>query len=258
VLAGDEFAAARASESGSGNQPVPIKESHVAALTPADELAAKNPTRHPNESDEYRRARQVLLIEEIELRRQVERVASLRRDLPSGGEVPQDYHFVAEDGTEVTLSDLFGEHETLIIYSYMFGPQREAPCPMCTSMMGGLDHKITDIRQRAGIAFTARSPIERLLEAKQARGWTDVPVFSDQAGDYTRDYVSAEDADVPAYNVFTRRDGVVRHFWSDEISGDMADPDQDPRGAVEMDSLWLLLDTVPEGRGTDWRPQLTY
>jgi predicted dithiol-disulfide oxidoreductase (DUF899 family) len=230
----------------------------VAGLTPAADLAATNPTRHPNESDEYRRARQDLLVEEIELRRQAERVAALRRNLPPGGEVSRDYHFVAEDGTDVTLTDLFGGHDTLIVYSYMFGPQREAPCPMCTSLMGGLDHKIADIRQRVSIAFTARSPIERLIDAKRARGWVDLPVFSDQTGDYTRDYVSADDADMPAYNVFTRRDGVIRHFWSDEIGGDMADPGQDPRGAVEMDPLWLLLDTAPNGRGADWYPQLTY
>ena len=98
----------------------------------------------------------------------------------------------------MTLADLFGEHDTLIVYSYMFGPQREAPCPMCTSLMGGLDHKIADIRQRVAIAFTARSPIERLVEAKKARGWSDLPVYSDKSGDYTRDYVSAEDADMPA------------------------------------------------------------
>lgn len=230
----------------------------MAALTPAAELAAKNPIRHPDESDEYRRARQELLVEEIELRRHAEQVAALRRNLPPGGEVPQDYRFVAEDGAVVTLSELFGAHDTLIIYSYMFGPQRETPCPMCMSLMGGVDHKIADIRQRVAIAFTARSPIERLIEAKEARRWTDLPVYSDQSGDYTKDYVSAEDADMPAYNVFTRRDGVVRHFWSDEITGDMADPGQDPRGAVEMDPLWLLLDTVPAGRGTDWHPQLTY
>jgi predicted dithiol-disulfide oxidoreductase (DUF899 family) len=230
----------------------------VAALTPVAELAATNPNRWPNESDEYRRARQELLVEEIELRRHVERVASLRRSLPPGGEVPQDYRFVSEDGVEVTMAELFGDHETLIIYSYMFGPQRESPCPMCTSLMGGLDHKITDIRQRAAIAFTARSEIERLIDAKKARGWTDLPVYSDTSGDYTRDYVSPDDADMPAYNVFTRRDGVIRHFWGDEITIEMSDPGQDPRGAVEMDPLWLLLDTTPDGRGTDWRPQLTY
>ncbi len=118
----------------------------------------------------------------------------------------------------MSLQDLFGDHDTLVVYSYMFGPQRDEPCPMCTSLMGGLDHKIADIRQRVAIAFTARSPIDRLIEAKKARGWTDLPVYSDERGDYTRDYVSADDADMPAYNVFTRRDGVIRHFWSDEMS----------------------------------------
>ncbi|HEY0521296.1 MAG TPA: DUF899 family protein [Ilumatobacteraceae bacterium] len=232
--------------------------SDTTQLTPAEDFAATNTTRHPNESEEYRRARQALLVEEIGLRREMERVASLRRNLPLGGEVPREYHFVAEDGSDVTMADLFGGHDTLVVYSYMFGPQREAPCPMCTSMMGGMAHKIADIRQRVGIAFTARSPIDRLIDAKKARGWTDMPVFSDESGDYTKDYVSADDADMPAYNVFVRRDGKIHHFWSEEIGGDMADPEQDPRGAVEMDPLWLVLDTTPEGRGTDWRPKLKY
>ena len=230
----------------------------MAALTPAADLVATDPVRHPNESEEYRRARQELLVEEIELRRHAERVAALRRELPLGGELRHEYRLVAESGGTVSLADLFGDHDTLIVYSYMFGPERDAPCPMCTSLMGGLDHKIADIRQRVAIAFTARSPIERLVEAKAARGWRDLPVYSDGDGDFTRDYVSADDADIPAYNVFIRRDGQIRHFWSDEITGDMADPGQDPRGAVEMDPLWLLLDTTPEGRGTDWYPKLTY
>ena len=56
------------------------------------------------------------------------------------------------------------------------------PCPMCTSFIGSFASKIADIRQRAAIAFTARSPIERLVEAKRARGWTDIPVYSDGDG----------------------------------------------------------------------------
>ena len=218
-------------------------EASVAVLTPATDLAATNPVRHPNESEEYRRARQELLVEEIELRRQP---SASRRSAASAARrrSARDYRFVAEDGSDVSLSDLFGDHDTLIVYSYMFGPERDAPCPMCTSLMGGLDHKIADIRQRVAIAFTARSPIERLVEAKRRVDGRSAGVQRRQ-GDYTRDYVSAEDADMPAYNVFTRRDGEIRHFWSDEMTGDMADPGQDPRGAVEMDPLWLLLDTSP-------------
>lgn len=226
-------------------------------LVPAEALAARNTAHFPNESPEYRAARNALLVQEIESRRVAERAAELRRRLPPGGAVPEDYRFTGEEGP-VTLSGLFGGHDTLVIYSYMFGPERKAPCPMCTSFMGSFATKIADVRQRVAIAFTARSPIERLVEAKRARGWTDIPVYSDGEGAFTRAYVSAEDADMPGLTVFTRRDGIVRHFWSSEISGDMADPGQDPRGQPEMDPLWLLLDTTPGGRGTDWYPKLAY
>ena len=77
-------------------------------------------------------------------------------------------------------------------------------------------------------------------------------------GEYTRTYVSAEDADVPGFSVFTRGDGTIRHFYSGEMSGEMADPGQDPRGGPDLDSLWLMLDLTPEGRGTDWYPKLDY
>src|SRR2546429_548237 len=134
----------------------------MSALTPAADLAATNKISHPNESAEYRTARQALLVEEIELRRAKERVAQLRRELPPGGPVPADYAFVAED--------------------------------------------------------------------------------ADDAG----------------YNVFTKRDGELRHFWGEEIGLDMNDPGEDARGAIEMDPLWSLLDTTPGGRGTNWYPSLTY
>jgi predicted dithiol-disulfide oxidoreductase (DUF899 family) len=103
-------------------------------MKPAAELANTNTTRHPNESAEYRRARQALLAEEIELRRHIERVAEMRRALPPGGEVTKRYEFEGEAG-KVTLAELFGNKQTLAIYSYMFGPQRKQPCPSCTSFM---------------------------------------------------------------------------------------------------------------------------
>jgi predicted dithiol-disulfide oxidoreductase (DUF899 family) len=229
---------------------------HV-TLIPAKELAEKNRASFPNESAEYRQARNALLAEEIELRRHIERVAEQRRRLPPGGAVTKDYAFQGENGP-VTLAELFGDKDTLVIYSYMFGPQREKPCPMCTSFMGSWEGKVPDVEQRVALAMVARSPIERLAAAKKARGWTQLKVYSDADGDFTRDYVSAADADVPGYTVFTRRDGTIRHFWSGEMGGEMADPGQDPRGAPDMDPLWTLLDTTPEGRGTDWYPKLDY
>ena len=134
-------------------------------LKPAAELAARNTLHFPNETPEYRRARQALLAEEIELRRHVERVAEQRRALPPGGEVKKAYSFQGEQGP-VTFADLFGGKQTLVVYNYMFGPQRERPCPMCTSMLSSLEGETRDIEQRVALAITARSPIEKLQDRK--------------------------------------------------------------------------------------------
>jgi predicted dithiol-disulfide oxidoreductase (DUF899 family) len=225
-------------------------------LTSATELARANTAQFPNEKADYRQARNALLAEEIELRRHIARVAELRRRLPPGGEVTKRYMFEGEQGA-VSLADLFAGKQTLAIYSFMFGPQRQAICPMCTSFMNVWDDKIPALTERVAIAFVARSPIARIAALKKERGWSRMPLYSDPSGDYTRDYVSKTDADMPGYAVFTKRDGTIRHFWSGEMSGAMADPGQDPRGAPDFDPLWTLLDTTPEGRG-DWYPKLTY
>jgi len=226
-------------------------------LASARQLAETNQAHFPNESPEYRVARNELLIEEIELRRHIERVAAQRRALPSGGTIPQDFELVSEKGP-ARLSTLFGDKDTLMIYSMMYGPQRQAPCPMCTSFLSSWNGTAVNLRERIAMAVTARSPIERLIEYKAQRGFMDLPFVSDLSGEYTRTYVNREDADVPGLSVFSRRDGNIRHFYTGEMSGAMADPGQDPRGGPDPDPLWLMLDLTPGGRGTDWYPKLDY
>ncbi|MFY9935769.1 MAG: DUF899 family protein [Silvibacterium sp.] len=227
------------------------------SLAPAQKLAAANKAHSPNESAEYRRARNTLLGEEIELRRQIERVAEQRRALPLGGEIPHDFELVSETGL-TRFSSLFGDRNTLMVYSMMYGPQRKLPCPVCTSFLTAFNGTAINLRERVAIALTARSPIERLIEYKKQRGFANLPLVSDVSGEYTRAYVSPEDADVPGFSVFSRRDGIIRHFYSGEMSGEMADPGQDPRGAPDLDPLWLMLDLTPDGRGSDWYPKLDY
>jgi predicted dithiol-disulfide oxidoreductase (DUF899 family) len=224
-------------------------------LIAATELAAGNGVSFPNESSEYRAARNALLAEEIELRRHIERVAAQRRALPAGGLVPENYKLESETGP-VQFSDLFGAKQALVVYSFMFGPQRQRPCPVCTSLLSSWDGAARNAQERVELAVVARSPIGRLVEFKKERGWRNLRLYSDLDGNYTRSYVSAEDADAPALNVFTRRDGTIRHFWGGEMGGATADPGQDPRGAPDIDPLWTILDLIPEGRGTDWYPKL--
>jgi predicted dithiol-disulfide oxidoreductase (DUF899 family) len=215
--------------------------------------------RFPGESEEYRRARQALLAEEIELRRHIERVAEQRRALPPGRPFLKNDRFQSEHG-EIGFADLFGDKQTLVVYSYMFGPQREKPCPMCTSLLSAWDGEAQDIEQRVALAIVARSPIERLLEFKRRRGWRNLKLYSDLDGEYSRDHhaIDANGGDDAMYDVFTRRDGTIRHFWSGEMGFETADPGQDPRGAPDLMPLWTILDTTPEGRAPDWYPSLEY
>jgi predicted dithiol-disulfide oxidoreductase (DUF899 family) len=229
------------------------------ALKPAAELAKKNGVRFPNESEEYRKARDALLAEEIELRRHIERVAEQRRALPPGGAVKKDYRFKGEIG-EVSFADLFAGKQTLVAYSYMFGPERERPCPMCTSLLSAWDGEARDVEQRVALVVIARSPIERLIAFRNERGWRNLRLYSDLTGEYSRDYhaLSPKGSDDAALNVFTRRDEAIRHFWSGEMGFETADPGQDPRGAPDLMPIWTIFDSTPEGRGSDWYPKLEY
>ena len=218
---------------------------------PAKDLAARNEARFPNESDEYRKARNELLAEEIELRRHIWRVGEMRRALPPGGEVTKDYRFEGPNG-EVSL-----KHDTLIVYSMMYGPERKQGCPMCSALLDSWDGEARHIEKRVALAVVARSPHQRIADYARERRWTHLKFYSDPSGDFTKDFVGERDADMPAYTVFKKEnDGTIRHFYSAEGSFEMADPGQDPHSAPDMNPLWILLDTTPEGRGTDWYPKL--
>lgn len=230
----------------------------TAKLVPARELAKRNHYRFLNESEDYRRARQTLLAEEIELRRHIERVAEQRRALPAGGAV-KDYRFVGEDGP-ASLADLFGDKPTLVVYCFMYGPQRKRPCPMCTSLLSAWDGEVPDIEQNVALAVVARSPIERLIAFRKERGWRHLKLYSDASQEFSRDYhaITDDGGDDAMFHVFTRRDGTIRHFWSAEMGFETADPGQDPRGAPDLMPIWNILDSTPEGRKPDWRTRLEY
>jgi len=230
----------------------------MSTLKPAPELAAQASRPYPHDSAEYRRARTALLAEEIELRRHIERVAEQRRALPPGGEAP-DHRFEDENGRTVGWAELFGRHDTLLTYFWMYGPQRGRPCPMCTAFLGALDIPARDLMQRAAVAVLGRSPVARQLAFARERGWRYLKFYATVGDDFARDYrgLAPDGSEWPALDVWVRREGRVRHFWGSELGG-TSDPGQDPRGAPDPTPLWNLLDLTPAGRGTDWYPALEY
>lgn len=229
----------------------------MADLKPAAELAAAAGKPYPNDSAEYRAARTALLAQEIELRRQIERVAAQRRALPPGGEPPGRYAFKDQEGRTLGLADLFGTRDTLVSYFWMYGPQRPRPCPMCTAFLGALDTPVCDITQRVAFAVIGRSPVARQLAFARERGWRHLAFYETLGDDFARDYrgLAPDGSEWPALDVWVKRDGRVRHFWASELGG-TADPGQDPRGAPDPTPLWNILDLTPGGRGIDWYPHL--
>jgi predicted dithiol-disulfide oxidoreductase (DUF899 family) len=236
-------------------------------------------TGFPGETDEYRRARDLLLEQEIELRRSIESVAEARRALPLGGVVPEDYVFeeASEGGGEVRFSELFASgKDTLVVYSFMFPrnprddrpgpsagataelPLAETPCASCTSILDSLDGAAPHLARRVNLAVVAKSPPERIRAFAGERGWRHLRLLSSAANGYNRDYLAEDEngEQLPILNVFRRDGEALRHFWATELL--YAAWDQEPRHVDLIWPIWNVLDMTPDGRGGDDIPSLSY
>jgi predicted dithiol-disulfide oxidoreductase (DUF899 family) len=223
--------------------------------------------RFPNETDDYRAAREALLEREAALRREMEDVAAARRALPPGGEVPEDYAFAGPDGP-VRLSELFGEHDTLAIYSMMFprDPEDDRPgrpdgaCPSCTALLDQLDGMVPHTDPHMAFAVAAHAPVTELTTFAAARGWRRLRLVSHAGTTYNRDYhgQTEDGRQRPMLNVFVKRDGAVRHFWGSELLWGRYEPDMETRHVGTLEPMWNLFDMTPRGRGDDWEEQLNY
>ena len=223
---------------------------------------------YPNESGEYRAARERLLEQEIDLRRRMEQVAAARRALPPGGVVPEDYVFRGA-ASAVRLSELFAAgRDSLVIYSFMFprdpaddrpGP-RDGPCPSCVALIDQLEGVVEHAEPLINLAVVAKAPVDRVLAFADERGWRRLRLLSSGANSYNRDYhgETAEGFQRPMLNVFHRDGETIRHFWGSELFHAPTDDDQDPRHVGTIEPLWNLLDLTREGRRSDWDEQLSY
>lgn len=222
--------------------------------------------RFPGESDEYRAARDRLIEAEIALRRHVEDVAALRRQLPPGGRLKEDYEFdearVDDRPVKKTrFSELFeGDKDSLVIYNFMYAPGAAAPCPMCTSFVDSLVGAAPHLTQKANLAVIAKATIDELRSFARSRDWKGLRLLSSRHNSFNADYNAERDDEgqMPVLSVFRRDGDGIRHFYSTELLYVAPDPGQNPRHIDMMWPLWNLLDMVPEGRGADWFPSVSY
>ena len=202
--------------------------------------------RYPNESRAYRDARDALIKEEQELIDKTKAVAAKRRTLPLGGQLKEDYVFEwavdGKVGQRVKFSELFGDKNTLLIYSFMFGPSWDNPCPSCTSLVDGFDRTAYQVTRHAAFVAIAKAQTERINAWAHKRGWSQIDLVSGFRSPYQADYKCQGDSDdmqLPVMHVFTKRDGKIFHFWGTELSANHVDT---------VWPYWNLMDFTPEGR----------
>jgi predicted dithiol-disulfide oxidoreductase (DUF899 family) len=196
---------------------------------------------------------------EIELLKQRERVAALRRELPKGARI-QDYEFLEgptsldagdEPVKKTRLSELFtAPDRSLVIYHFMFGKKQTNPCPMCTAWIDGYNGVAHHIAQNLDLAIVAAADPFTLRSYARERGWNKLRLLS--AGDSTFKFdLGSEDREGgqdSTISVFTRdSDGTLRHFYSGHPR---LGPDIKERGIDELTPTWNLMDLTPQGRGT--------
>ena len=219
-----------------------------------------------NESPEYLAKREEVRQAEIELMRQRERVAELRRALPPGA-IIQDYEFLEgpialDEGDEpvrtVRLSELFtGPDRPLVIYHFMYGKRQTNACPMCTAWIDGYNGVAHHVAQNVDLAIVAAADPVTLRAYARERGWNRLRLLS--AGESTFKYdLGSEDRQGnqdSTISVFTRdEDGTLRHFYSGHpwLAVDIKE-----RGIDELTPIWNLMDLTPQGRGK-WYASLAY
>ncbi len=201
---------------------------------------------YPNESREYREARDALLNDEQELVDKVKSVAARRRKLPLGGQLKEGYVFQwANDGKvgkPVKFSELFGTKSTLLLYSWMYGPHWDHPCPSCTSLMDGFDRAWYSVSQDAAFVGIAKASADKINAWAKQRGWSHIALVSGYDSPFQADYKcqgESDDMQLPVMHVFRKQGGNIFHFWATE------------RQTNHVDTVWPywnLMDFTPEGR----------
>lgn len=223
-------------------------------------------TRLEGESNAYVTAREELRLAEIDLLDHRERVAAMRRHLPTGALV-DDYRFregpLALDAgdepvTETRLGDLFtGANRSLIVFQLMYGKAQTQPCPMCTMWLDGLNGVAHHVAQNVDFAVVTAADVASLRAHARNRGWDALRLLSAADSNFKFDMAS-EDADGnqnSTVSVFTRdADGAVRHTYT--AYPQWSDTDYQ-RGLDLLSPVWHLLDLTPQGRG-DWYAGLEY
>lgn len=197
--------------------------------------------------DEWRAAREALLLEEKQATRARDALNAERRRLPMV-RIEKEYVFGGPNG-QPTLLDLFEGRRQLVLYHFMFGPSHDEGCDGCSMVVDNMGHPAHLHARDITRVLVSRAPLEKLEPFRKRMGW-EIPWYSSFGSDFNHDFgVGPEqpqpgeyqDGETFGLSVFLHdEDDVYQTYFTDG------------RGVEYLGSSFSYYDLAPYGRQEDW------
>ena len=195
--------------------------------------------------EEWKAAREKLLVKEKEHTRSRDALAAERRRMPWMA-VEKEYGFEGPDGS-VSFTDLFEGRRQLIVYRAFYGPEvttyaeggsyPQRACVGCSFVADQVSNLAHLNARDTTLVFASRAPQAEIRGLKERNGWEHIPWYT-ITDDFDKDY----DVDEwHGHNAFIREgDRIYRTYFIDA------------RGDEAMGTTWSYLDLSALGRQEEW------
>lgn len=213
--------------------------------------------------EEWLEKRLELLKKEKEFSKLRDELTQHRQNMP-WRRIEKKYTFQSSAG-ETTLGDLFGDCSQLMVYHFMFGPDWEAGCTICSMCADHYDPLVSHLQARdTALATVSRASIEQIEAYQQRMNWS-FPWVSSLKSDFNWDFqVSFTQEQIDAGNVTYNYQAGAR-FPSDEAPGVSSFAKNEAgeifhtyssfgRGLENLLGIYNFLDLVPKGRNEEELP----
>src|ERR687891_819047 len=195
--------------------------------------------------EEWKAAREKLLVKEKELTRARDALAAERRRMPRML-VEKEYRFEGPNGL-ASLLDLFEGRRQLIVFRAFYGPDvtttaegtsyPERACVGCSFVADQVAHPAHLNARDTTLAFASRAPQAEIRGLQERMGWGHIPWYT-ITDEFDKDFGVDQ---WHGHNAFVR-DGerIFRTYFVDS------------RGDEAMGSTWSYLDMTALGRQEEW------
>jgi len=196
---------------------------------------------------DWKQALERLRVKEKQETRARDALAAERRRMPRE-RIEKDYVLEGPGGKK-SLRDLFDGRSQLLLYHFMFGPNRDAGCPGCSLVVDQIGHPAHFHARDVHFVLVSRAPLAKIEAYRKRMGWS-LPWYSSFGTDFNPDFEVGpvtprkdedQDGETFGLSVFLRDgDDVLRTYFTHR------------RGVEALGSVWSYLDLLPYGRQEAW------